>query len=54
MSPQRGRPKSADSKHERLYVRVEATEKQKIMDFCQEYKKTILELIRAGMDAIKK
>ena len=54
MSPKRGRPSLPDAKHERLYVRVESSEKQTIMEFCREYGKTVLELIRAGMDAIKK
>lgn len=54
MSPPLGRPPSADSKHERLYIRVTAEEKQIIMEFCREKGITLLELIRLGMDAEKK
>ena len=53
MSPPLGRPYSEDSKHERLYIRVTAAEKQKIMEFCRDNGITLLELIRKGMDAEK-
>lgn len=54
MSPKAGRPFSENPKAERLYIRVTAEEKKRIMVFCDEHKVSALDLIRKGMDAIKK
>ena len=54
MSPKAGRPFSDNPKAERLYIRVTAEEKKRIMDFCDEHKVSALDLIRKGMDTIKK
>ena len=54
MSPKAGSPFSDDPKAERLYIRVTAEEKKRIMDFCDEHKVSALDLIRKGMDTIKK
>jgi hypothetical protein len=49
-----GRPPVENPKTERIFIRVDATEKKQIMDFCEEAKVTCLELIRRGMKATKK
>lgn len=54
MSPKAGRPFSENPKAERLYIRVTAEEKKRIMDFCDEHKVSALDLIRKGMDTVKK
>ena len=54
ISPKAGRPFSDNPKAERLYIRVTAEEKKRIMDFCDEHKVSTLDLIRKGMDTIKK
>lgn len=54
MSPKAGRPFSENPKAERLYIRVTAEEKKRIMEFCDDHKVSALDLIRKGMDAIKK
>ena len=54
MSPKAGRPFSDNPKAERLYIRVTAEEKKRIMDFCDEHKVSALDLIRKGMDTIQK
>ena len=54
MSTRTGRPPSENPKSERLHIRVTPDEKAEIQGFCREFKITMLELIRKGMEAMKK
>lgn len=54
MSPRTGRPKVDNPKVERIVTRITPEEKETVMSFCKEYDVSILDLIRKGMDAIKK
>lgn len=54
VSPITGRPHAENPKSERLYIRITPDEKEKIMQFCKEFEVSILDLIRLGMDALKK
>ncbi len=54
MSPKTGRPLSDNPKTERIYVRVTPEEKNEIMDFSKKHKITILDLIRKGIEAVRK
>lgn len=54
MERKRGRPESPDSKHERLYIRVEAAEKEEIMNFCAKTGMSLLQLVRLGMRQAEK
>lgn len=54
MSPRTGRPKVDNPKVERIVTRITPEEKETVMSFCKEHNVSILDLIRKGMDAIKK
>lgn len=54
MSLRTGRPPSENPKNERLYIRVTPDEKVKIHQFCKEFEVSLLDLIRKGMEALKK
>lgn len=54
MSPRTGRPQSNNSKTERIFVRVTVGEKEEIKKLCIQNGCTISDLIRKGMDALKK
>ena len=54
LSARTGRPPSENPKSERLHIRVTPGEKAEIQKFCREFKITMLELIRKGMEAMKK
>lgn len=54
MSPRTGRPKSDNPMNERIYVRVTKEEKDEIMKFSSENGYTMLELIRLGIDKVRK
>lgn len=54
MSPRAGRPPAENPKSERLHIRVTPDEKAEIQDFCKEFKVTMLDLIRKGIEAMKK
>lgn len=54
MSPRTGRPHAENPKSERLHIRVAPDEKEKIQKFCEEFGVSMLELIRKGMEAMKK
>lgn len=54
MSPRTGRPHVNNPKNERLHIRVSPDEKAKIQEFCKKFNVTMLELIRKGMEAMKK
>lgn len=54
MSQKIGRPLSENPKSERLYIRVTPEEKREIMEFCKSTGISILDLIKAGIEAAKK
>lgn len=54
VSPRTGRPHVENPKNERLHIRVTPDEKAKIQEFCKKFNVTMLELIRKGMEAMKK
>lgn len=54
LSLRTGRPPSENPKNERLYIRVTPDEKVKIHQFCKEFEVSLLDLIRKGMEALKK
>lgn len=54
MSPRTGRPPSDNPKSERLYIRVTPTEKKEIQAFSENSGHGLLELIKIGIDAVKK
>lgn len=54
LSPRTGRPHSENPKSERLHIRVTPAEKVEIQEFCNKFKVSMLDLIRKGMEAIKK
>lgn len=54
MSPKLGRPPVENPKNERLHIRVTPDEKAEIQNFCKEFKVTMLDLIRKGIEAMKK
>lgn len=54
MSPTQGRPKIENPKTERLYIRITPEEKAEIQQFCQSTGYSLLELIRLGIESVKK
>lgn len=54
MSPRIGRPPSDNPKIERIYIRVTPDEKAEIQEFCKKFKVSMLDLIRKGIEAMKK
>ena len=54
MSPTQGRPKIENPKTERLYIRITPEEKAEIQQFCQATGYSLLELIRLGIESVKK
>ena len=54
MAPSQGRPKSDNPKTERLFIRVTPKEKAEIQDFTRKSGFSLLELIRKGIEAVKK
>lgn len=54
LSLRTGRPPSDNPKNERLYIRVTPGEKVKIQQFCKDFGVSLLDLIRKGMEALKK
>lgn len=54
MSPRTGRPRAENPKSERLHIRVTPDEKAEIQEFCKEFKVSMLDLIRKGIEAMKK
>lgn len=51
MSASRGRPKSENSKSDRLFVRVTPEEKEYISEFCKKEGVTISDLVKTGINA---
>lgn len=54
MSPRTGRPHAENPMSERLHIRVTPNEKAEIQEFCKRFNVSMLELIRKGMEALKK
>lgn len=54
MSPKTGRPKSESPKSTRLEMRVTPEEKAEIMTFAKEHQVSLLDLLRIGIEAVKK
>ena len=54
MAPSQGRPHSENPKSERLHIRVTPDEKSKIQEFCKEFGVSMLDLIRKGIESMKK
>lgn len=54
MSPQRGRPKSQNPMNDRIYIRVTKEEKKEIMNFSESNGFSLLELLRIGIEKVKK
>ena len=54
MSPTMGRPKIEKPKSQRLFIRVTPQEKAEIYRFAKENGYTLLELLKKGIEAVKK
>lgn len=54
MSPRTGRPPSDNPKTERLFIRVTPEDKKEIREFSKNSGYGMLELIKAGIEAVKK
>ena len=54
MSPTQGRPRIDNPKTERLFIRVTPEEKERIQSFAKEHGCSLLELIKRGIEALKK
>jgi len=54
MSPRTGRPLSENPKTERLFIRVTPEEKKEIQEFSKKSGRGLLELIKLGIEAVKK
>lgn len=53
MSP-KGRPPISNPKSERLFIRVTPDEKKEIQEFSKETGHGLLELLKIGIEAVKK
>ena len=54
MSPRTGRPKAENPKTERLFIRITPEEKKEIQEFSEKYGYSLLELLRIGIETLKK
>lgn len=54
MSPRNGRPPSDNPKSERLFIRVAPDEKREIQEFVKNSKYGLLDLIKIGIETVKK
>lgn len=54
MSSKIGRPKADNPKTERLYIRATPEEKVQIYEFAQKNGYTLLELLKKGIESVKK
>ena len=54
MSSKMGRPKVDNPKKERLYIRVTPQEKIEIYEFAKKNGYTLLELLKKGIESVKK
>lgn len=54
MSPRNGRPPLDNPKSERLFIRVTPDEKRKIQEFVKSSEYGLLDLIKIGIETVKK
>jgi hypothetical protein len=54
VSPRTGRPPIENPRSASIHIRVTQVEKDEIMEYCKESKKTCLDLIKIGIKADKK
>ena len=54
MSPRTGRPPSDNPKTERLFIRVTPIDKKEIQDFAEKSGYSLLELLKIGIEAVKR
>lgn len=54
MAPSQGRPKIENPKTERLFIRVTPKEKAEIQEFTHKSGYSLLDLIRKGIESVKK
>lgn len=54
MSPKAGRPPIDNPKSERLFIRVTPDEKKEIQDFSKKTGYGLLELLKKGIEAVKR
>ena len=54
MTLRTGRPKSDNPMNDRLYIRITTQEKEVVTKFAKENGYTLLELIRIGIEKVKK
>ncbi len=54
MSPVTGRPKSENPKSQRLFIRVTPQEKEEIYSFARASGYSLLELLKKGIESVKK
>ena len=54
MSPKTGRPPSNNPKSARIEMRVTPEEKEQIMKFAREQRLSLLEILKIGIEAVKK
>ena len=54
MSPRNGRPPLDNPKSERLFIRVKKKKKREIQEFVKNSKYGLLDLIKIGIDTVKK
>ena len=54
MSPRTGRPPSNNPKSARIEMRVTPEEKAQIMKFAKEHRLSLLEILKIGIEAVKK
>lgn len=54
MSVKRGRPFSDNPMNTRLSIRITQSEKKEIMAFAEKHKMTLLQIVREGIEAVKK
>lgn len=54
MSPRTGRPPSDNPKTDRLFIRVTPNDKKEIQEFSEKSGYGLLELLKIGIDVVKK
>lgn len=54
MSVKKGRPLSDNPMNTRLSIRITQSEKDEIMAFAKKHKMTLLQIVRKGIEAVKK
>ena len=54
MSPRTGRPKVENPKNIVIRVRIDEETNNKLLEYCQQHKVTITEVVRTGIDKVIK